>query len=84
MKSVPHECHQGLVLKRFGKKWEVPGVCRIPARSRSILSDMRDHSQVFSHAERADRQFMAVDVGEFVVARCERKFWRGHDKIRQQ
>ena len=32
----------------------------------------------------ADGKTMAVDVGEFVVARSKRKFWREHDKISQQ
>lgn len=84
MKSLSHECHQGLVLKRFGKKWEVPPAYAVSCQIPVDIVGHEDHSQVFSHAERADRQFMAVDVGEFVVARCERKFWRGHDKIRQQ
>ena len=83
MKSLSHEWNQSLVLKRFGKKWEVPPAYTVPCQILVDIAGHEDHSQVFSYVERADGQLVAVDVGEFVVARCKRKFWRGHDKISQ-
>ena len=77
MKSLSHECHQGLVLKRFGKKWEVPPAYAVSCQILVDIAGHEDHSQVFSYAERADGQLMAVDVGEFVVARCQLKILAG-------
>jgi hypothetical protein len=73
-----------LVLKRFGKKWEGSPAYAVPCQFLVDIVRHEDYSQVFAHAERADGKFMAVDVGEFVVAGCKRKGWRGHDKISQQ
>ena len=72
------------MLKWFGKKCEAPPAYAVPCQIMVDIARHEDHSQVFPHAERADGKFMAVDVGEFVVAGCKRKFWRGQDKIGQQ
>ena len=68
MKSLSHECHQGLVLKRFGKKWEVPPAYAVPRQILVDIAGHEDHSQVFSYAERAVGQFVAVHVGELIGA----------------
>ena len=67
-KRLLHECHQGLVLERFGKKWEVPPVYAVPCQILVDIAGHEDHSQVFSHAERADGQLVAVHVGELIGA----------------
>ena len=68
MKSLSHECHQSLGLKRFGKKWEAPTAYAVPCQVLVDIARHEDHSQVFPHAERADGKFMAVDVGELIGA----------------
>jgi hypothetical protein len=37
MKRLLHECQQDLVIKRFGKKWEVPPAYAVPCQ---ILVDI--------------------------------------------
>jgi hypothetical protein len=73
-----------LVRQRFGKKWDHPPAYAVPCQFLVDIAGHEDHSQVFPHAERADGKFMAVDVGEFVVAGCKRKLRRRQDKISQQ
>jgi len=68
VKSLPHECHQGLVLKRFGKKWKAPPAYAVPCQILVDIAGHEDHSQVFSYAERADGQLVAVDVGKLIGA----------------
>ncbi len=68
MKSLSHECQQGLVIKRFGKKWEVPPAYAVPCQILVDIAGHEDHSQVFSHAERAGGQLVAVDVGKLIGA----------------
>ena len=68
MKSLSHECYQSLVLKRFGKKWEVSPAYAVPFQIPVDIAGHEDHSQVFPYAERADGKFMAVDVGELIGA----------------
>ena len=68
MKSLSRECHQGLVLKRFGKNWEVPPAYAVSCQILVYIAGHEDHPQVFSHAERADGQLVAVHVGELIGA----------------
>jgi hypothetical protein len=68
VKSLSHDCYQGLVLKRFEKKWEVPPVYTVPFQILVDIAGHEDHSQVFSNTERTDGQFVAVHVGELVGA----------------
>ena len=43
-----------------------PPAYAVPCQILVDIAGHEDHSQVFSHAERADGQFMAVDVGELL------------------
>ena len=68
MKSLLYECHQGLVFKRFGEKWEVAPAYAVPCQ---ILIDVAGHendSQVFPYVECADGQLVAVDMGKLIGA----------------
>ena len=66
MESLLHECHQGLTLKRFVKKWKVPPAYAVSCQILIDIAGHEDHSQVFPHAERADGQLMAMHVGELI------------------
>ncbi|HYM88695.1 MAG TPA: hypothetical protein VES92_06215 [Nitrospiraceae bacterium] len=81
MKSLSHECHQGLVLKRFGKKWEFPPAYAVSCQILVDIAGHEDYSQVFSYVERADSQVVAVHMGELIGARGQLKAWRGEDEV---
>ena len=68
VKSLSHECHQGLLLKRFGKKWEVSPAYAVPCQILVDIAGHKDHSQVFSHVERADGQLVPVHMWELIGA----------------
>ena len=68
MKSLSHECYQSLVLKRFGKKWEVSPAYAVPFQIPVDIAGHEDHSQVFSHVERADGQLVSVHMRELIGA----------------
>jgi len=70
-------------LKRFGNKWEVSSTYAVPCQFLVDIARHEGHSEVYPHAERADGQFIAMDVGEFVVAGHKRTIWRRHDQISQ-
>jgi len=84
VKSLSHECHQGLVLKRFGKKLEGPTAYAVPCQILVDIARHEDHSQVFPHAERADGQLVAVDVGELIGDRGHLKARRGQNELCEQ
>ena len=67
-KSLLHERQQGLVLKRFGEKWEVPPAYAVSCQIMVDIAGHEDDSQVFPYAERADGQLVAVHVGELIGA----------------
>ena len=68
MKSLSHKRHQGLRLKRFGKKWEGSPAYAVSCQVLVDIAGHEDDSQVFSYAERADGQLVAVHVGELIGA----------------
>ena len=71
------------MLKRFGEEWETSTAYAVPCQFLVDIAGHEDDSQVHPQAERTDGQFMAMDVGEFVVAGHKRKTrWR-QDQISQ-
>ena len=68
MKSLLHECHQSLVLKRFGEKWEVAPAYAVPCQILVDVAGHENYSQVFPYAECADGQLVAVDMGKLIGA----------------
>ncbi len=68
MKSLLHECHQGLVLKRFGDKREVPPAYAVPCQILVYVAGHENDSQVFPYVECADGQLVAVDMGKLIGA----------------
>ena len=68
MKSLLHERQQGLALKRFGEKWEVPPAYTVPCQIMVDIAGHEDDSQIFPYAERAEGQLVAVHVGELIGA----------------
>ena len=68
MKNLIHECQQGLSLKWFGEKWEVPSTYAVPSQVLVDVAGHEDYSQIFPYAERAEGQLVAMDVGELIGA----------------
>ena len=62
MKSLLHECQQGLILKWFGEEWEVPPTYAVPCQILVDIAGHEDDSQIFPYAKRADGQLVAVHV----------------------
>lgn len=84
MKRLMHECHQGLVLERFGEKWEVPPAYTVPCQILVDVAGHENYSQVFPYAERADGQLVAVNMGKLIGAGGQLKAWRGKDEVGEQ
>ena len=68
LEYLPYECHQGLGLKWFRKKWELPSVDAVSCQILLDIAGHEDYSQVFPYAKRADGQFVAMHVGELIGA----------------
>lgn len=66
MERLFYECQQGLRLKRFGKKWEVPPAYPVACQIMVDIAGHEDDSQIVPYTERAEGQLVAVHVRELV------------------
>jgi hypothetical protein len=84
LKSLSHECYQSLLIKGFGKKWEVSPAYAIPCQILVDIAGHEDHPQVFSYTERAEGQLVAMYVRELIGARGQLKARRGKNEVCEQ
>ncbi len=84
MKSLLHERQQRLMLKWLGKKWQVSPAYAVSGQIMVDIAGHEDDSQIFSYADRADGQFVAVHVGKLIGARGQLKARRGEDEVCEQ